>query len=263
VKNFPQAADARAPAAASQRPPTTAERNAIVSHVTDPVAPDGLQLLSRAHLGVVAAILSGTRRARPLLKPCAVLSTRPVWTRGLTLLETPAPCRLTIDPDDDALVAVQSWFRSVDDPRRLARYSVAETTRRASAPGSDHTLLVVREFRRVPLLASSLALTVFVARPGQVAPVIATLALFAERAVSLFQPSYLLLARSLEQPPVAVVVTGVHDEAALRAARGTAFTFEGLLPELSPMLAREPEHYVYDAGARFSGVTSLVSPHAI
>lgn len=235
----------------------------IVSHLTDAVEPDELQFLSRAHLRVAAAILCGASQARRLLNACAVLSLRPAWTRGLTLFEMPAPRLPAVDHDGDARVAVRSRFRSVNDPRRFALYSVEERARSGPALCNDHTLLVVREFRRVPLLASTLALTVFTARAGQVAPVIATLALFAERAVSLFQPSYLLLARSLEQPPVAVVVTGVHEGAALQAARSTAFSFERLLPELSPMLAREPEDYVYDAGAQVSGFTSLVSPHAV
>ncbi|PYM20935.1 MAG: hypothetical protein DMD81_01030 [Candidatus Rokuibacteriota bacterium] len=108
-----------------------------------------------------------------------------------------------------------------------------------------HTLIVVREFRRVPLDASTLALVVFTARPGYAAPTVAALAEFTGQAVSFYQPAYVLLARSLEDPQTVVLLTGVQDCAALEAASTSAFSIERLLPELSPMLVAEPEFYVY------------------
>jgi hypothetical protein len=191
-----------------------------------------------------------------------VLLTRPTWTRGLTLCGPP-PHTPTTGARDDPHVAIRSWFRSLVDPRRFACYCVEEAVAGSRSAGPEHTLLVVREFRRVPLLASSLALTVFRARPGHAAPVVAALAHFAERAISLYQPSYLLLARSLEQPGMAILVTGVHEGEALQAAGPAAFSLDRLLPELAPMLAADPEHYAYHRDAAIGGLASLVSPRAV
>ena len=110
-------------------------------------------------------------------------------------------------------------------------------------PG-DHRLVVVREFRRVPLRTSALALVVFVARAGREAQVVATLAHFAERAVSLYQPPYLLLARSLEQPGITVLLAGTQVGTVLDGG-ATSFSVDALLPEIGPLLAAEPEWYAY------------------
>ena len=97
------------------------------------------------------------------------------------------------------------------------------------APG-EHTLVVVREFRRVPLHASALALLLLTARAGSAAPVVAALAHFVERAVSVYQPAYLLLAHSLETPRLSMLMLGVYESAALQAAGATPFSIDTLLP---------------------------------
>jgi hypothetical protein len=193
-----------------------------------------------------------------------VLTIRPTWTRRLTLLHSPSSDTLPTAADDsDDSLRVHSWFRSVANARRFALYSVRQTeSPMAPLACDDHTLVVVREFRRVPLVASALAMTLFTARPGYAATLVAALAHFSERAVSVYQPAYLLLARSLEQPCLTTLVTGVHEGTALLAARATAFSFEPMLPEIGPMLATAPEGFAYHREL-VSGLDSLVSPHAV
>src|SRR3989442_287212 len=135
---------------------------------------------------------------------------RPLWIRGLRLYRSADPTAdegglWPGDEEREPLPHVRSRFRSVDDPDCFALYSVRNVPLPARAappvpllPTEDHTLIVVREFRRVPLEASALALMIFSARIGAAARVIATLAHWAERAVSTYQPAYLLLAHSLE-----------------------------------------------------------------
>lgn len=196
--------------------------------------------------------------------------------RGLRLYSTALerPSRMydeRYERDDvlDARVHARSRFRSVDDPDRFAVYSVHDAAghewREPGTQAGDHTLIVVREFRRVPLHASALALMLFTARGGRSAPVLAELAHFVERAVSLYQPAYLLLAHSLEQPRIAALLMGVHECAALQAAIPSAFSIDALLPELAPSLAHDPEWYSYypdDAEARAEALTE-VSPYAV
>ena len=177
-------------------------------------------------------------------------------------------------------VHARSRFRSLSDPERFALYSMegVEPSRFSQAAstesvahghhtlpaGGHHTLIVVREFRRVPFAASTLALTLFTARPGFAAPSVAALADFTVRAVSLYQPAYVLLAHSLESPGTAVLLTGVQDCAALQAASASAFSIERLLPELSPMLMDEPEVFVYCPDrAESDEVAAVVSRHAV
>jgi hypothetical protein len=169
----------------------------------------------------------------------------------------------------DARVHARSRFRSVSDPDRFAVYTVHDAEAwvvptPVSEPG-DHTLIVVREFRRVPLHASALALLLLTARPGYAAPVLAALAHFVERAVSTYQPAYLLLAHSLEQPRISALMLGVHECAALAAASPTAFSVETLLPELEPFLLSRPEWFSYCPEPEAQAVTSpsLVSPYAV
>jgi len=168
----------------------------------------------------------------------------------------------------DARVHARSRFRSQDDPTRVAVYTVHDAEAWApptpvSDPG-DHTLIVVREFRRVPLHASALAMLLLSARPGYSAPVLAALAHFVERAVSLYQPAYLLLAHSLEQPRISALMLGVHECAALAAACPSAFSVEALLPELEPLLMLRPEWFSYCPEPEAKTVTSsLVSPYAV
>jgi hypothetical protein len=196
--------------------------------------------------------------------------------RGLRLYSTVLgrPSRLyeeRYESDDvlDARVHARSRFRSVDDPDRFAVYSVHDAAghewRDGAADPGDHTLIVVREFRRVPLHASALALMLFTARGGRSAPVLAELAHFVERAVSLYQPAYLLLAHSLEQPRISTLLMGVHECAALQAAIPSAFSIDALLPELAPSLAHDPEWYSYypdDIEDRAEAL-SAVSPYAV
>ena len=168
----------------------------------------------------------------------------------------------------DTHIHARSRFRSQEDPTRFAVYTVHDAEAWApptpvSEPG-DHTLIVVREFRRVPLHASALAMLLLNARPGYSAPVLAALAHFVERAVSVYQPAYLLLAHSLEQPRISALMMGVHECAALAAASPAAFSVEALLPELEPLLTLRPEWFRYCPEPEAKTVTSrLVSPYAV
>jgi hypothetical protein len=214
------------------------------------------------------SVLCGMRVALAL----PMLRSRPVWMRGLRLY--PAldgwPSGVDVDAGDDLLdarVHARSRFRSVGDPARFAVYTVhdadAWSPPTPQRPRGDHTLIVVREFRRVPLHASALALLLFHARPGHAAPVLAALAHFVERAVSVYQPAYLLLAHSLEQPGLSTLMLGVHECAALQAASATTFSVEALLPEVEPLLVERPEWYSYCPEPEAETVTSLVSPYAV
>jgi hypothetical protein len=192
--------------------------------------------------------------------------------RGLRLYCAPAPAGLPGEPERaedlfDARVHARSRFRSAADPTRFAVYTVHDAEAWApplpvNEPG-EHTLIVVREFRRVPLHASALALLLLTARGGYAAPVLAALAHFVERAVSVYQPAYLLLAHSLEQPRISALMLGVHECAALAAASPAAFSAEALLPELAPLLAERPEWFTYCPEVEAAAVTSLVSPYAV
>lgn len=199
---------------------------------------------------------------------------RPGWMRGLRLYAGPAPGVASEDLDlldglDDLLdsrVHARSRFRSASDPTRFALYTVhdgeAELARTSDRRPDEHTLIVVREFRRVPLHASALALLLVTAHGGRAAPVVAALAHFVERAVSLYQPAYTLLAHSLEQPRLSVLLLGVHECAALQAASPTAFSADALLAELGPLLARPPEWYTYCPEIESEAV-ARVSPYAV
>jgi hypothetical protein len=189
--------------------------------------------------------------------------------RGLRLYQGPPPSTLREGLDDllDARVHARSRFRSARDPERFAVYTVHEAEAWTppappSEPG-DHTLIVVREFRRVPLHASALALLLITSRPGYPAAVLAALAHFVERAVSSYQPAYLLLAHSLEQPQVSALMLGVHEVASLTAAGPAAFSVETLVPELEPLLLHPPEWFTYCPEPEAATVTSLVSPYAV
>ncbi len=173
-----------------------------------------------------------------------MMKTRPVWTRGLRLYDT----SLDLEPAEDTRAC--SRFQSLDDPSRFAMYLVSERTDSPfglsfHAGAEDHTLSVVREFRRVPLHATALGLVVFTARPGRTASLVAALAHFAERAVSTYQPAYLLLARSIDAPGTVVLITGVHERAALVAMQPSAFSLDLLMPEIRPLLENAPEWYTY------------------
>ena len=196
--------------------------------------------------------------------------TRAPWIRGLRLYRTTGedPARETsIHALDDALadnVHARSLFQSVQHPDRYAMYFVHEPGETIFETPGDHTLVVVREFRRVPLHASALGLVIFAARLGREAQVVATLAHYAERALSLYQPPYLLLARSLEQPGIIALLTGVQATSMLESGLATPFSVDHLLPEVSPLLAAEPEFYGYSPEPQPETVVSLtVSPYAV
>ena len=193
-----------------------------------------------------------------------MLRVKPLWKRGLTLYrstregvgQTPA------EGDVDAVHA-RSRFRHIARPDRFALYSVHGLHVADGAPPperlGDHTLVAVREFRRVPLDASALTLMLFDARPGFAARVVATLAHWVERAVSVYQPAYLLLAHSLEAPGTIALLAGVHECDALQAARSSAFSVDALLTELRPMLRGEPECYRYCP----EDLAATISPDAV
>lgn len=193
--------------------------------------------------------------------------------RGLRLYQSSRPGQRDIvggnDPSDELLdphIHARSRFQSVAEAGRYALYTVHDTE--AWAPGDGrapgaHTLVVVREFRRVPLHASALGLLLLTARAGSAAAVVAALAHFVERAVSTYQPAYLLLAHSRETPRLSVLMLGVHECAALQAAGSTAFSVDTLLPELEPLLAVGPEWFAYCPEPEAATVTTLVSPYAV
>lgn len=193
--------------------------------------------------------------------------------RGLRLYQpaTTGQRRLdrTAEPPDellDARVHARSRFESVVEPGRYAVYTVHDTEAWSAADGrvpGEHTLVVVREFRRVPLHASALALLLLTARAGSAAPVVAALAHFVERAVSAYQPAYLLLAHSLESPRLSLLMLGVHECATLQAAGATAFSVDTLLPELQPLLTTAPEWFAYCPEPEAEAVRTVVSPYAV
>ncbi|HXG03413.1 MAG TPA: hypothetical protein VNO23_08395 [Candidatus Binatia bacterium] len=182
-----------------------------------------------------------------------------MWSRALLFYRAPDPGGVPLDLGD---AHAHSRFQSTQEPGRYAVYLVRETPDvppLADGGVEAHALVVVREFRRVPLDASGLGLMVFVARPGRAAQVIATLAHWAERAVSLYQPTYLLLARSQEQPGLTALITGVREGRALEWSRPTPFSVDLVLPEVAPFLLAAPERYRYCP----EGVAAAVSPDAV
>jgi len=208
--------------------------------------------------------------------PFAMLRSRSSWLRVLRLYDAADTLTEAAAVDEqllllDTRVHARSRFRSVDDPGRFALYSVHNADSAPllalAAPTADsdgeHTLVAVREFRRVPLAASSLALTIFTARSGRAVQVVATIAHFVERAVDLYQPGYLLLAHSLEDPRTCLLLMAVHDSAALGAAATAAFSLDGLLPELTPLLLRPPALYEYYPEPAAEPVLGAVSPYAV
>ncbi len=100
---------------------------------------------------------------------------------------------------------------------------------------------------------------VFRARPGRAASLIAALGHWSERAVSVYQPTYLLVAHSLEQPTISVLLTGVRERRALQRAQSCPFSLELVLPEVAPLLERAPERYTYCP----ERVEVLVAPDAV
>jgi hypothetical protein len=200
-----------------------------------------------------------------------MLRSRSVWVRVLQLYAVdddggPDPVLGHIEDSLlDVRVHARSRFRSLADPSRFAHYSVHNGE---GAPGlplrpGEHTLIAVREFRRVPLDASSLGLVVFGARPGRAVSVVAALADFVERAVRVYQPGYLLLAHSLEDPRTALLLTAVRDSVLLGAAAASAFNLDELVAELGPALAAPPECYAYCPEAEAATLTGAVSPYAV
>jgi hypothetical protein len=197
-----------------------------------------------------------------------MLRSRTGWVRLLRLydLDDDAADPTAGLPQDTMLdlgTLARSRFRSLLDRGRFACYSVhnADGLRGLAFGLAEHTLVAVREFRRVPLDASSLGLTVFTARPGRTAAVVAALAAFVERAVDIHQPGYLLLAHSLENPRLSLLLTAVHDALALGAGASSAFNLDALLAELDPLLVDPPESFAYHPDEEIAGLT--VAPYAV
>lgn len=206
----------------------------------------------------------------PVAVGSPMLRSRSAWVRVLQIyeLDDEGPDPLIGRLEDlllDVRVHARSRFRSLDRPAWYAHYSVHSAEDAGGLPlgPGEHTLLAVREFRRVPLDASSLGLAVFRARPGRAVPVVAILADFVERAVRLYQPGYLLLAHSLEDPRTSLLLTAVRDSDRLGAAAPAAFDLHEILGELAPMLVAAPERYVYCPEAEAASVTGAVSPYAV
>jgi len=206
----------------------------------------------------------------PVAVNTSMRRSRSAWVRVLQIyeLDDEGPDPLVGRLEDlllDVRVHARSRFRSLARPACYAHYSVHSAEDAAGLPLSpgEHTLLAVREFRRVPLDASSLGLALFRARPGRAVPVVAALADFVERAVGLYQPGYLLLAHSLEDPRTSLLLTAVRDSDRLGAAAPTAFDLDGILGELTPMLVAAPEHYAYCPEAEAASVIGTVSPYAV
>jgi len=189
---------------------------------------------------------------------------RPTRIRGLSFLRAPLADASAAD-DLEGLFHARSRFRSVSDPDLFAVYEVHELP---AAPLPDalaarhHTLVVVREFRRVPLDASALALALLRARGGHVAGAVAAVAHWAERAVSLAEPAYLLVAHSLEEPGLIALLTGVHECQALASSRGSAFSLDSLMVEAGSLLTSDPEWFAY-CQPELADAHALISPSAV
>ena len=118
--------------------------------------------------------------------------------RGLRLSQALRPGQRDVfsDPADELLdprIHARSRFQSVGEPGRYAVYTVHDTEAWSPADGrppGEHTLVVVREFRRVPLHASALALLLLTARAGSDPASWWRARHFVERAVSVYQPAY-------------------------------------------------------------------------
>jgi hypothetical protein len=198
-----------------------------------------------------------------------MLRSRSTWVRVLQLSV------LEDDASDDGVhvedtlldvrVHARSRFRSLRDASRVASYSVHNSEGAPGLPLSpgEHTLIAVREFRRVPLDASGLSLTLFTARLGRAASVVAALAGFVERAVNLYQPGYLLLAHSLEDPRTSLLLTATRDSQLLGAAAPAAFSIDDVVVELSPLLVTPPELYAYCREPEAVAVTGPLAPYAV
>jgi hypothetical protein len=195
---------------------------------------------------------------------------RPTRTRGLSFYRVPGGrahrhAASPLDDPIDDLIHARSRFQSVTDADLFALYAVHElgaTPPLEATAARHHTLMVVREFRRVPLDASALALVLFRARAGGAAQVIAIVAHWAERAVSITEPAYLLVAHSREEPRLIALLTGVHECQALAGLRSSAFSVDSLLPDAGPLLMNDPEWYSYCA-PHVAQTRRLVSPSAV
>jgi len=215
-------------------------------------------------------------------RPGTALAGRPpvpgstsTWLRSLRLYHALGEDASAIDGDGaedilDVHVHARSRFRSLAEPSRFAVYSVQDAAggvlpRVPPAPRGlteQHTLVAVREFRRVPLHASSLALMLMQAQPHRAARVVATLAAFVEGVVDRHEPSYLLAAHSREEPALSVLIAGAHDVAALGAG-AASLSATAVLPELRPLLVDEPDWFAYWPEPWPAPVGDVVSPYAV
>ena len=177
---------------------------------------------------------------------------RPTRTRGLSFYRVPGGrahrhAAAPLDDPIDDLIHARSRFQSVTDADLFALYAVHElgaTPPLEATAASHHTLMVVREFRRVPLDASALALVLFRAHGGCAAQAIA------------------IVAHSREEPRLIALLTGVHECEALAGLRSSAFSVDSLLPDAGPLLMNDPEWYSYCA-PHVAQRRRVVSPSAV
>lgn len=192
--------------------------------------------------------------------------TRATWMR--TLLLGRGACA---DDDDgpgadvlDAHVHARSRFRSLADPEAFAVYTVHGVATAALAMAArtpaPYRLVAVREFRRVPLHAASLALMLVRARPGFASRVVGALAGFVERIVERHEPAYLLVAHCRERPDLAILLAGVDVG---RRPADHAPLADAIRPEVGPLLTAEPDWFAYWPEPWPAAVGALVSPYAV
>jgi hypothetical protein len=240
--------------------------------LTPDVGPDAFEKLGVTRICVPrwSESRGGGAACRLLSRASVFITPRPTRTRGLSFYRVSgghARRQAVADLDDplDDLIHARSRFQCASDANLYALYAVHElgaTPPLEATASSHHTLMVVREFRRVPLDASALALVLFRAQPGCAAQAIAIIAHWAERAVSVAEPAYLLVAHSREEPRLIAMLTGVHESEAFAGLRPTAFSVDSVLPDAGPLLMGAPEWYAYCA-PHVAPTGRLVSPSAV
>jgi hypothetical protein len=228
----------------------------------------------RAHVRQPPHVYRGDTRGTRVAQAARMLRSRSAWLRILQLYHLddlpPVPGGLLDDVWPEGRVHACSRFQSLDAPGHGALYAVHEA---GAAPGLglgglrerrrvEHTLAAAREFRRVPMVAASLGLTLFRARPAAAAAVVAALADFVERAVDAYQPAYLLLAHSLEEPRLSLLLTAAADATA-GVVHAAALASGPLRDELDAMLDGPPERFVHAPEALPVAVAGAIVPYAV
>jgi hypothetical protein len=132
-------------------------------------------------------------------------------------------------------------------------------------PPLDHTLKMIREYRRLPLDETVLGLSALQAKRGRAADLTAALSRVVEQGIGLFSPSYLLFAHSQEVPDFHVIVVGVREVEALEGYRRFQVRqWESLAALLEDTPAWFVAHPAWGLGARtmepFAAGGSALSP---